>query len=943
MKKLFYAIAALAVVASCAKVAEVETNVEPKDGKNLVHMTIRAEAPQTKTYIDQTGTDTYQPQWLASDKLGVFFDTVKGTKDAELINTAASGTKGEFLGDVSISTGSHKIYAYSPASATISKASDTKVVFTVLDEQYPDSDTFDSDADIVVAKAKNLEIDSDVMTVDEDLAFGRILSTVKVTVNKANASDFKGETINKIVISSAFADANLTGTISWDFENATSEVVSGKSSVTAELLYPIDFGTPIFILVNPTTVKATSDKPLTITVYTNAHKITKTITSLPKDLVFPKAGIAALNIGTGGAVVENYSSDAQTLPYSESFDSSIGNFWTDKTQIGSSIDVWTLDDANHYMKGTAYVSSTKDRYETEAWLFSPWIDLTSVSGASLSFEHVSRYTESNDQVTLWVITDVANADWEQLTIPTYSSGTNWTFVESGAIELSAYAGHKVMLGFKYISDGTSDGTGTWEIKNVSVIEKSYSTQFTMDSDAISVEVGKTKNNHVTVNSGATITYDSDDESIATVSADGTITGVAEGSTYINVHVAANGFYPAADDVFEVTVIPAIAYKSFSWDLSKDNTVSASESNLNWAYRGTTMVLDKGTSGTNANNYYGGDLNNRTSTRFYSGQKLTITPYSSSSIGYVEFTATTTGYAKVLMNSTWSNAEASMADPENGTVVTVTPVNGANAFYASIGGTCGFTNVTVYYTGELEVPASYAVNFTQPTGEAAAAGCSFSVKVDGNAITSGDLIESGKTVTLTATEGTGYQFESWNVTGATVSDNTLSATFVVGNSAVNISASFVVAGGGGSSTPDDNSANYTGNITLSTTGGSNASACKITISETSYDGIKAGTSKNAGAVRITVPAGTKFLHLHAAGWKGESVTLAVTPAGYSSNISLTSDDGISNNSPFTFSGNPSTSSFYKVIEFTNPLAAQTNLTFTASSGKRFVIWGVTSQE
>ena len=851
MKKLFYAIAALAVVASCAKVAEVETNVEPKDGKNLVHMTIRAEAPQTKTYIDQTGTDTYQPQWLASDKLGVFFDTVKGTKDAELINTAASGTKGEFLGDVSISTGSHKIYAYSPASATISKASDTKVVFTVLDEQYPDSDTFDSDADIVVAKAKNLEIDSDIMTVDEDLAFGRILSTVKVTVNKANASDFKGETINKIVISSAFADANLTGTISWDFENATSEVVSGKSSVTAELLYPVDFGTPIFILVNPTTVKATSDKPLTITVYTNAHKITKTITSLPKDLVFPKAGIAALNIGTGGAVVENYSSDAQALPYSESFDSSIGNFWTDKTQIGSSIDVWTLDDANHYMKGTAYVSSTKDRYETEAWLFSPWIDLTSVSGASLSFEHVSRYTESNDQVTLWVITDVANADWEQLTIPTYSSGTNWTFVESGAIELSAYAGHKVMLGFKYISDGTSDGTGTWEIKNVSVIEKSYSTLFTMDSDAISVEVGKTKNNHVTVNSGATITYDSDDESIATVSADGTITGVAEGSTYINVHVAANGFYPAADDVFEVTVIPAIAYKSFSWDLSKDNTVSASEASLNWAYRGTTMVLTKDASATNANNFYGGDANNRTSTRFYSNQKLTITPYSSSSIGYVEFTATTSGYAKALMNSTWSNAEASMADPENGTVVTVTPVNGANSFYASIGATCGFTDVTVYYTGELKVPASHAVSFTQPTGEAATAGCSFTVEVDGNALTSGDLVEENATVTLTATAGTGYKFTSWTVTGATVSGNTATATFVMGESDVTVSAAFEAVG---------NLKTYQHVFTAKPAVGNNTSLSgvdwNIAASELNgynsgnYAGVQIGTSKKDGSLTLT---------------------------------------------------------------------------------------------
>lgn len=851
MKKLFYAIATLAVVASCAKVAEVETNIEPKDGKNLVHMTIRAEAPQTKTYIDQTGTDTYQPQWLASDKLGVFFDTVKGTKDAELINTAASGTKGEFMGDVSISTGSHKIYAYSPASATISKASDTKVVFTVLDEQYPDSDTFDSDADIVVAKAKNLEIDSDIMTVDEDLAFGRILSTVKVTVNKANASDFKGETINKIVISSAFADANLTGTISWDFENATSEVVSGKSSVTAELLYPIDFGTPIFILVNPTTVKATSDKPLTITVYTNAHKITKTITSLPKDLVFPKAGIAALNIGTGGAVVENYSSDAQALPYSESFDSSIGDFWTDKTQIGSSIDVWTLDDTNHYMKGTAYVSSTKDRYATEAWLYSPWIDLTSVSGASLSFEHVSRYTESNDQTTLWIITDVANADWEQLTIPTYSSGTNWTFVESGAIELSAYAGHKVMLGFKYISDGTSDGTGTWEIKNVSVIEKSYSTQFTMDSDAISVEVGKTKNNHVTVNSGATITYDSDDESIATVSADGTITGVAEGSTYINVHVAANGFYPAADDVFEVTVIPAIAYKSFSWDLSKDNTVSASESNLNWAYRGTTMVLTKDASATNANNFYGGDANNRTSTRFYSNQKLTITPYSSSSIGYVEFTATTNSYAKALMSSTWSNAEASMADPDKGNVVTVTPANGANSFYASIGATCGFTDVTVYYTGELEVPASHAVSFTQPTGEAATAGCSFTVEVDGNALTSGDLVEENATVTLTATAGTGYKFTSWTVTGATVSGNTATATFVMGKSDVTVSAAFEAVG---------NLKTYQHVFTAKPAVGNNTSLSgvdwNIAASELNgynsgnYAGVQIGTSKKDGSLTLT---------------------------------------------------------------------------------------------
>ena len=142
---------------------------------------------------------------------------------------------------------------------------------------------------------------------------------------------------------------------------------------------------------------------------------------------------------------------------------------------------------------------------------------------------------------------------------------------------------------------------------------------------------------------------------------------------------------------------------------------------------------------------------------------------------------------------------------------------------------------------------------------------------------------------------------------------------------------------------DKSTDYTGNITLSTTGGSSASTCVVKIGTENYNGIKAGTSSKVGAIKIAVPAGTKYLHLHAAGWSTETVTLSVTPDGYSSNISLTSNSGIASNSPFTFSGDPSTSSYYKVITFTTALASNTDLTFTASSGKRFVIWGVTSEE
>lgn len=147
---------------------------------------------------------------------------------------------------------------------------------------------------------------------------------------------------------------------------------------------------------------------------------------------------------------------------------------------------------------------------------------------------------------------------------------------------------------------------------------------------------------------------------------------------------------------------------------------------------------------------------------------------------------------------------------------------------------------------------------------------------------------------------------------------------------------------------DFSATYTSNVTLSTGGGTSASNAIVKLSSdgTDFDALKAGTSKAAGAIRITVPSGTKYLHLHAAAWKGDNVTLSVSPnTNLSPNsISLTADAGVSNNTPFTLSSPANaTTSYYKVITFTNALTSETNLTFTASSGKRFVVWGVNAEE
>lgn len=123
--------------------------------------------------------------------------------------------------------------------------------------------------------------------------------------------------------------------------------------------------------------------------------------------------------------------------------------------------VWSFD-AKYGMKATAYVGSSKTNYASDSWLVSPVVDLTKATKAVLTFDHAGNFfADITTDCSVWV-KETAASDWTALTVANYPS--NWTFVSSGNIDLSAYAGKSIQIAFRYTS--TDEKAGTWEVKNV---------------------------------------------------------------------------------------------------------------------------------------------------------------------------------------------------------------------------------------------------------------------------------------------------------------------------------------------------------------------------------------------------------------------------------------------------------------------------------------------
>lgn len=329
---------------------------------------------------------------------------------------------------------------------------------------------------------------------------------------------------------------------------------------------------------------------------------------------------------------------------------------------------------------------------------------------------------------------------------------NGIFLKSGNQEVEIYCKN---VPEEWIVGGTVSGTltctwklfnTTWELCPASWDDLTYKIS---SAELTSVVISGTPSKTAYVEgeefdpAGLIVTanFDNGDKFDVTSSATWTVTPSGALTLDVTKVVVKATYSEMTSEGVDIDVTVAPKPKCVTWDLSTNKTASVSEDEISWTSDYATMTDVKYDAATPTNNYYGGDSNGRTSTRFYKNSLLTIAPVGPYMITSVVFEATSANYATALQTSTWTNASASV----DGTTVTVTPVDEYQAVQALVSGTCGFTSVTVYYA----IPKPHDVTIT--SAGYATAYVPFAATVEG--ATAYYVTVSGSTATLNKIEGT----------------------------------------------------------------------------------------------------------------------------------------------------------------------------------------------
>lgn len=142
--------------------------------------------------------------------------------------------------------------------------------------------------------------------------------------------------------------------------------------------------------------------------------------------------------------------------------------WTGAAVQGSRLWIYKNFNGNDYAQATAFNDTAPNM---ESWMVTPLVNVTGLM--TLSFETAKSFY-THDGLSVLISTDFTCdptvATWVPISGATIAGQANvdneWIF--SGDIDLSAFIGQKIAIGFKYVGSGPSGQTGTFRVDNVVV-------------------------------------------------------------------------------------------------------------------------------------------------------------------------------------------------------------------------------------------------------------------------------------------------------------------------------------------------------------------------------------------------------------------------------------------------------------------------------------------
>ena len=153
----------------------------------------------------------------------------------------------------------------------------------------------------------------------------------------------------------------------------------------------------------------------------------------------------------------------KTLPYSESFSSSLGE-WTNQTTSGEG--AWINDYKT--AKATGYDNTSQTTTAGTYYLISPEISLEGVEEAYIAYEYILRYNKGDENQKVLIAESAEEPEWTVLNTK-HTEGRDWVTFETAELNIPAeYMGKTIRIAFYYNTNNVSGST--WEVRNFSIQE-----------------------------------------------------------------------------------------------------------------------------------------------------------------------------------------------------------------------------------------------------------------------------------------------------------------------------------------------------------------------------------------------------------------------------------------------------------------------------------------